>query len=201
MNRKDFLERTALTIFGMSVLGTVVKASDGNYSGDCATTSDILGPFYRPDAPLRSDLTHAALKGTRITIKGNVYAGDCKTPLKNAKVEIWHCDAEGNYDNESKDFNQRAQQMSKEDGNYSFLTIFPGKYLNGETYRPAHVHFRVTAEGHQELISQLYFKGDPHIDSDKWASNKDAELRIKEIVPEEVNGSLCINFDIYLAYA
>lgn len=201
MNRKMFLKRSALTVLGMSMVGSVVKAEDGKFSGDCKTTSDILGPFYRPDAPVRSDLTSPDLAGNRITVKGRVFAGDCETPLTNAKVEIWHCDSEGNYDNDSKDFNQRAQQMSTDQGVYSFYTIFPGKYLNGKEYRPAHIHFRVTAKGHQELVSQLYFKGDPHIASDKWASDKNAELRIKEIIPEDVNGDLSLNFDIYLAYS
>jgi catechol 1,2-dioxygenase len=85
MNRKMFLKRSALTVLGMSMVGSVVKAEDGKFSGDCKTTSDILGPFYRPNAPVRSDLTSPDLAGTRITVKGKVFAGDCDTPLNQCK--------------------------------------------------------------------------------------------------------------------
>jgi catechol 1,2-dioxygenase/hydroxyquinol 1,2-dioxygenase len=32
--------------------------------------------------------------------------------------------------------------------------------------RPAHIHFLLSAEGHQELATALYLAGDEHIDSD-----------------------------------
>jgi protocatechuate 3,4-dioxygenase beta subunit len=46
----------------------------------------------------------------------------------------------------------------------------PEKYLNGKLFRPAHIHFRVTAA--EELVSQIYFMGDPNITEDPWASKK-----------------------------
>ena len=65
--------------------------------------------------------------------------------------------------------------------------------------RPAHIHYRVTAEGHKELISQLYFHGDPHIEKDPWASRPSAQQRILPIILEDVNANLVVNFDIFLA--
>jgi protocatechuate 3,4-dioxygenase beta subunit len=49
-------------------------------------------------------------------------------------VEIWHCNTKGEYDNDSKEFRQRASLITNEKGEYSFTTILPGKYLNGEFY-------------------------------------------------------------------
>ncbi len=198
MNRKKFLITSTLTAIGLSSFGKVRKLSDGTFDSDCETTNDILGPFYRSDAPIRSDLTYEGLKGTRIELKGKVYQSDCVTPLKSAMVEIWHCDTNGVYDNESKAYHQRARWITSEDGQYSFKTILPGKYLNGQLFRPAHIHYRVTAANCKELISQIYFKGDPHIEKDPWASKEKAKLRIIELIPQDTNGNLSLNFDIYL---
>jgi protocatechuate 3,4-dioxygenase beta subunit len=198
MDRKKFIITSTLTAIGLSTFGSIMKMPNGTFNGDCETTNDILGPFYRPDAPIRSNLISEGLAGTRIALKGKIYASDCVTPLKNALVEIWHCNADGDYDNDSKEFNQRASLVTNADGAYSFLTIIPGKYLNGELYRPSHIHYRVTEEHSKELISQIYFRGDPHIEKDPWASNERAALRILEISPEDLKGHLAVNFDIYL---
>lgn len=198
MDRKKFIITSSLTAFGLSTFGSIIKMENGKFNGDCETTNDILGPFYRPDAPIRNDLTNEGLVGTRIKLKGKVYKSDCVTPLENAMVEIWHCNTDGEYDNDSKDYNQRARLLTNSKGEYSFLTIIPGKYLNGNLYRPAHIHYRVTEKSSKELISQVYFKGDPHIEKDPWASKEKAELRILEIIPEDVKGNLTLNFDIFL---
>lgn len=183
----------------MSAFGSVIRQINGSFKGDCETTNDILGPFYRPDAPLRSDLTYTGLQGTRMTLKGQVFADDCTTPLPNAQVEIWHCNAAGEYDSESDEFRQRARLLTNEKGEYTFHTILPGKYLNGRLYRPSHIHYRVTEKRSKELISQIYLKGDPHITTDPWASDKKAEHRILPIVPQDTRGNLTVLFDIYLA--
>lgn len=188
----------SLTAFSLTTLGSVAQTINGDFKGDCDTTNDILGPFYRPNAPIRSDLTYEGLNGTRILLKGNVFKSDCKTVIQNALVEIWHCNTEGEYDNDTKEFKQRACVYTNDQGAYYFKTILPGKYLNGELYRPSHIHFRVTEKNSKELISQIYFKGDPHIAHDPWASQDKAKLRTLEIIPEDVYGNLVINFDIYL---
>jgi protocatechuate 3,4-dioxygenase beta subunit len=43
-------------------------------------------------------------------------------------------------------------------------------------YRPAHIHFRVSAPGHRELITELYTRGDLFIDLDPVLGVKDALL-------------------------
>lgn len=201
MNRKEFIITSSLTAIGLTAFGSIVKMKNGKFKGDCETTNDILGPFYRPNAPFRSDLTQKELVGTRIKLKGKVYKSDCVSELKDAMVEIWHCNTLGEYDNHSRDFNQRARLKTNNAGEYSFLTILPGKYLNGKLYRPAHIHFRVTEKNSKELISQIYFKGDPHIDQDPWASKDKAKMRVLQISPSDIKGNLEVNFDIYLQEA
>lgn len=198
MTRKSFLKNSTLAAFSISAFGMVNKEG-AQYTGDCDTTNDILGPFYRPDSPQRQDLTFDALNGTVIDLKGIVYGPDCVTPIKNALVEIWHCNTAGEYDNESSNHHHRGKWYSNEEGQYAFKTILPGKYLNGKLYRPAHIHFRVTAPGMRELVSQIYFQGDPHIKEDPWASRERATRRILPISLEDTKGNLAVGFDIYLA--
>lgn len=200
MNRKDFLLSSALAAFSISAFGRATRVNDA-FEGDCATTNDILGPFYRPDAPTRQNLLYDTETGSAVEINGMVCGPDCTTPIENALVEIWHCNTDGAYDNESNDFHHRAKWFTNKKGNYSFKTILPGKYLNGGQYRPAHVHFRVTAPGHKELVSQLYFQGDPHIAIDPWASQKKAAHRILPIALQDTRGNLAVTFDIYLESA
>ncbi|MDQ3192285.1 MAG: hypothetical protein M3Q58_11895 [Bacteroidota bacterium] len=198
MDRKKFIIDSTLTALAITVFGSVVKGANGIFKGDCDTTNDILGPFYRPGAPILSDLTYKGLEGSRIILKGKVFQSDCISPVINAMVEVWHCNTHGEYDNDTKDFKQRGRLYTNEKGEYSFLTIIPGKYLNGNLYRPSHIHYRVTGENNKELISQIYFKGDPHIAKDPWASQDKAKLRILQIVPEDQKSNLTIIFDIYL---
>jgi len=197
MNRKDFILQSAFSAIAISTFGNIVPTKQGTFHGDCETTNDILGPFYRAGAPLRSDLTTATLMGTRIYISGKVKKKDCVTPIKGALVEIWHCDSKGEYDNDSQDFNQRASFITSENGEYAFKTILPGKYLNGELFRPSHIHFRVSGNELDELISQIYFEHDPDIVKDPWASKPQAKERILPLIPSMTDGSLSIQFDIY----
>jgi protocatechuate 3,4-dioxygenase beta subunit len=74
------------------------------YVGDCETTTDILGPFYRPDSPVRNNLILEGQTGNPVELSGLIRHKDCTTPYKNAKIELWHCDSKGIYDNHSPAF-------------------------------------------------------------------------------------------------
>lgn len=128
MDRKKFIISTSLTAFSLSTFGSILQDAQGEFKGDCETTNDILGPYYRPDAPFRDNLTYPGLLGTKILLKGKVLKQDCITPLKKALVEIWHCSSASEYDNDSKEFRHRASLYTNEQGEYSFATILPGKY-------------------------------------------------------------------------
>ncbi len=199
MDRKNFIKTTVLSAFGISVFGSVKAGNSKQFIGDCNTTNDILGPYYLPNAPISDNLIQDKHTGTPITVKGIVCQPDCSTPIKNVMIETWQCDSKAEYD--EKTFDLRGRQYTNENGEYAFKTVIPGKYLNGSRYRPAHIHFRVTAPGYKELISQIYFKGDPHIDDDPWASTENADLRVLNIFPDDVNSNLTVEFNIYLANA
>jgi catechol 1,2-dioxygenase len=188
MQRRKFIKDTAFTAMAITAAG-YIRFNGTNYVGDCETTTDILGPFYRPDAPVRSDMRIAGDKGQKVVLMGQVKHRDCKTALKGATVELWHCSAEGVYDNDSPDFKYRAKTLCDENGNYSFKTVLPVPYDVGDnTTRPAHFHMLVSAPGYQTLITQLYFNGDKHIEKDPAAGAPSAKRRILDIKNDDDGG-------------
>jgi catechol 1,2-dioxygenase len=195
MERRTFIRNSALCAFAVSANG-FIQFNGTNYEGDCVTTTDILGPFYRPNAPLRTDLRIANAVGQKVVLDGQVKHKDCKTPLKNACVELWHCDGTGVYDNESADFKYRAKTYCDENGNYSFKTIMPVPYNVGDgATRPAHYHMMISAEGYQAMITQLYFTGDKYIPRDGSASLPAAKKRILNI-KDIPGGEKSVSFNV-----
>lgn len=211
-NRREFLISAGLTAISISVFGCAVPKpsstedqptsdqsnDEQTFKGDCATTDDILGPFYRQGAPMRTDLVlenHG--EAPIIEVSGVVFTNDCTTPLNNVLVEIWQANEAGDYDNKSSEYRYRGSAWTDAAGQYTFKTIVPGRYMNGNQYRPSHIHFRVTDDRHQELVSQLYFKEDPFIAKDPWASKPKAKERICAI-EENAEGFSKVNFNIFL---
>lgn len=181
MERRTFLKNTAISAVAVSAYGFVSFNGD-RFVGDCETTSDILGPFYRPDGPVRNNMVIKGEKGELVELLGKIKHQDCTSPYKNAKVELWHCDGNGVYDNSSAEFKYRGTTFSDENGNYSFQTVLPVAYDvgNGQT-RPAHFHMMITAEGYQPLVTQLYFNGDKYIEKDAYANSVFAKRRILDV--------------------
>lgn len=184
MQRRTFIKNSTLTVISVSAFGAL-NWNGKNFEGDTQTTTDILGPFYRPDSPLRSNLRLANSNGTPIVLKGKILKEDGKTPINNALVEIWHCDDNEVYDNTSDEYKYRGGQKTKADGKYEFKSILPVPYKadpkDEASWRPAHIHMRVSVPNEQDLITQLYFKNGKYVDTDKWASSPQAVNRILNI--------------------
>lgn len=181
MKRRIFIRDTSLVAFSIGIFGKI-SWNGSRYEGDNATTTDILGPFYRPGAPFRSYLVLPGTSGQVIHLSGMIFQKDGKSPLKNAIIEIWHCDEKGVYDNTSDEYRYRAACKADENGKYYFKTILPVPYKTSKMhYRPAHIHMRISGAKHQDLITQIYFKGDPHIQEDMSSSSPLAIHRILDV--------------------
>ena len=175
---------------GIALGGALLAGRAQSAAADCrATESDIIGPFYRFGAPFRSRQVDVSEPGDRLVVSGTVLSADCRTPIPGALVEVWQANHAGVYDTnlpgnftEVTTFHLRGMLYTNEQGRYEIETIMPGRYpippnLPGlEKYagltRPAHVHFRVMESLHIPLTTQLYFKGDPYIAGDPFASHK-----------------------------
>ncbi len=194
MKRRDFIKVSALSAVAISASG-FIRFDGKQYIGDCETTSDILGPFYRPNSPVRNNLRIKGQPGDLVELSGYIKHNDCTTPYHKAKIELWHCDVNGVYDNQSSEFRYRGTTFTDEKGMYSFQTIFPVAYAGEGFIRPAHFHMVITANGYQPLVTQLYFNGDKHIKDDVYASSPNAKRRILE-VEKLSNGTKKVKYDV-----
>jgi protocatechuate 3,4-dioxygenase beta subunit len=132
------------------------------------------GPYFVDERLLRSDIradpAHPGTvsQGVEFRLKFGVYsvADKACTPIENAIVDIWHCDALGVYSDVQDSngfFDTRGQkflrgyQLTDTQGFAKFVTVFPGWY----TGRTVHIHFKIrtnpdSSEGF-EFTSQIYF--------------------------------------------
>jgi protocatechuate 3,4-dioxygenase beta subunit len=104
------------------------------------TEPDMEGPFYTPNAPMRSSV------GKGYVLKGIVRSTDC-SPIPGATIELWLAGPDGVYSDA-----YRATIVADSAGVYRFESHVPTPY----TGRPPHIHLRVSAKGYQVLITQHY---------------------------------------------
>lgn len=168
----------------------------------------IEGPYYIPGAPEKQSPAAITMrddeKGTPLLFQGQVTSTD-GTPLGDAKVELWQADADGFYSQFSPDqeqWNLRNAFLVEDEGRFHIDTIQPAPYqiptdgacgqliaaAGWHAWRPAHLHLKVSAPGHELLTAQLYFPGDPH-NADDIASAVKPELVLDIQPAESGNGS------------
>jgi protocatechuate 3,4-dioxygenase beta subunit len=108
------------------------------------------GPYFKAGSPLRRSLVQPGMAGTRLTLSGFVLTAACK-PVRRARLDFWHADASGAYDNDG--FRLRGHQFTNAKGAYRLETVLPGLYEG----RTRHIHVKVRAPGRAVLTTQLYF--------------------------------------------
>ena len=110
------------------------------------------GPYYKPGAPVRSNLREPGIEGTPLVVTGRILSTS-GAPLEKALFDVWHANTEGVYDNDG--FKLRGRLYTDAKGSFKLETIMPRHYSS----RTAHIHCKVSADGHREITTQLYFKG------------------------------------------
>src|SRR6266516_8207261 len=114
------------------------------------------GPYYIANEKLRRNITEGR-PGTPLTLRLRVVdASTCK-PIKNAAVDVWHCDALGAYfgfgaGSGNRTF-MRGVQRTDADGFATFQTVYPGWYQG----RTVHIHVKVHVRGNVVHTGQLFF--------------------------------------------
>ncbi|MGX9134937.1 dioxygenase family protein [Rummeliibacillus sp. JY-2-4R] len=157
------------------------------YKDKPGTEPSLLGPYYEPDSPaLEGDIKVLPMregeKGDPLVFYGNLRSVTGEV-LAGATVEWWQDDADGlysNYDSPAPAFNLRGQFKTDQNGDFVAKSIVPIPYqipTSGPTgvftraagyhaYRPAHIHIKFTAPGHETLITQVFFEGDEWLETD-----------------------------------
>ena len=188
IGRREFIRGSAIASAGLLLAPFAAMAGNGGTAECAPTTADIEGPYYLANSPMRATLAQPDEPGTRLVIAGTVYYNDCTTPVVGAIVDVWAANDAGCYNNNNEcsphgddRYNLRGRMLTDAAGVYSYSTVKPGRYLNGNTYRPSHIHYKISSPGGPLVTTQLYFAGDPYIPSDAWASDPAAAGRIIEL--------------------
>jgi len=187
----------------------------GDESG--ATASDVQGPMYTVEPPFRSKI-YEEYEGISpdddvLFVRGSV-TSTSGGPLAEAVIDVWQTGPSGGYDvwdERQPEGNFRGRIRPEADGSYEFQTMLPkpytvptqgpvGRYLEAvdqHPWRPAHIHFKVTAPGHRTLVTQVFFPDDPYLENDTIGAVKPALVR----PVSKHDDHLTCDFDIALAPA
>ncbi len=157
-----------------------------------ATESSVLGPFYQegaPDYDNGADLADETTGGERVLVSGKVVDLD-GAPIPGAVLDIWQTAPDAVYaaQNPAGSFNLCGRITTGDDGRYSFRTRKPVSYtIPGDgpvgamldaagrhNWRPAHIHFMLSAAGYETLVTQLFTDDDPYLGTDAVFGVKDS---------------------------
>ena len=126
------------------------------------TPESTEGPYYLDPELVRADITEG-LPGAPLALVLQVVDTDCR-PIEGARVDVWHCDAAGNYSGYARQGSDRTRdtrgetfmrgtQFADARGVATFRTVWPGWYRG----RTPHVHYKVFLDEATLLTSQLFF--------------------------------------------
>jgi catechol 1,2-dioxygenase len=188
---------------------------DVNTSHRSGSKGSIEGPYYVPSAP---ELPHDGTipmredePGTPLLWNGQVTSTTGEA-LGGARIELWHADGNGFYSQYAPglpEWNLRGTFVTDGQGRFAIRTVQPAPYqiptdgacgkliaaADWHAWRPAHLHVKVSAPGHETLTAQLYFPGDPH-NEDDIASAVKPELVLD---PRDAgNGSVTVDYGFVL---
>ena len=165
---------TSTTIAGASTTGTTGSTTTAGAGATTAatavTTIDCVlvpemteGPYYLDLDLVRSDITEDRV-GVPLALTIVVASVDGCSPIQDAAVDLWHCDAEGIYSGfiaastgqgsgTDDSIFLRGTQLTDTDGRVTFQTLYPGWYQG----RTVHMHMKVHVGGNQIHTTQLFF--------------------------------------------
>jgi hydroxyquinol 1,2-dioxygenase len=168
-------------VLGISMLVETIN----NRKFGVATESTVLGPFHVVESPpleLGANIDHVGT-GMACVVTGRVVSVG-GSPLPGAKLDVWQASDQGFYDVQQADVqprgNGRGLFTADANGEFWFRTIVPSHYpiptdgpvgelliaTGRHAFRPAHIHFIVTAPGHRPLTTHIFVAGSEYIESD-----------------------------------
>lgn len=169
---------------------------------DNATENTVFGPFHVENAPILPLGTNISLdsRGETCFFEGRVVDLQGK-PIVGAIVDVWSDNDEGFYDVQQPgiqpEWNNRGRFITGEEGYYCFRGIKPVPYpipddgpvgdmlkaLGRHPWRPAHTHFRVSADHYQRIVTHIFVEGSQYLDSDAVFGVKSSLIQHFEETP------------------
>jgi protocatechuate 3,4-dioxygenase beta subunit len=155
MRRRELM---ALSAGALASAALYACGADGDEAGrstaqgskprpDCVLTPEQEeGPFYVDLAQVRRDVVEDR-PGVPLALAVTVVDASTCEPLRDAAVDVWHCDALGVYSGVSPEGEGetwlRGIQLTDGNGLAEFATIYPGQYPG----RTTHIHLKVHTGG------------------------------------------------------
>lgn len=179
-------------VLGLSMLMETINACPA----PGATESTVLGPFHMTESPARDLGADIDLMGggEPCVVSGRVLSTD-GTRLPGALVDVWQANDQGYYDVQQPGIqppgNGRGLFTTDADGGFRFRTCVPSSYpiptdgpvgdllraTGRHPYRPAHIHFIASADGHDPVTTHIFVAGDPYLASDAVFAVKQSLVR------------------------
>jgi catechol 1,2-dioxygenase len=180
----DSHNESVLMAGSLGISSLVCLLNNGN-RGQTETSQNLLGPFWRLNAPpVRNGgtLIRSDTPGDPLFVRGRV-VDQQGLPVEAAEIDIWHASPAGLYENQDSGqapMNLRGKLTTDHEGRFWFRTVkmlgYPiptngvvGRLLQAQRrhpYRPAHLHALIVKQGFKVLISQVYDPADQHLKSD-----------------------------------
>ncbi len=180
----DTHNEVVLMAGSLGVSSLVCLLNNGD-NGNTETNQNLLGPFWRLNSPPTKNgdnINPKGAPGTPMFVKAR-FTDVEGAPIEGAEVDVWQADDDGFYENQldrSWNMNLRGKFASDGNGDISFRSIMPlgypiptegpvGRLLKAQErhpFRPAHLHFLAAKPGFKTLISQVYDREDPRIQTD-----------------------------------
>jgi protocatechuate 3,4-dioxygenase beta subunit len=135
---------------GTAAQGGATRPQESATPPSCVLTPEQEeGPFYIDLARIRRDIVENR-PGVPLSLMLTVVDSKTCEPIRDAAVDIWHCDALGVYSGEPSEHSQgetylRGIQLTDGNGLAEFATIYPGQYPG----RTTHIHIKVHIGGRQ----------------------------------------------------
>jgi protocatechuate 3,4-dioxygenase beta subunit len=135
---------------------TSIDASGTSGAACAVTPTEVVGPYPSLTDLIRSDIREGK-SGTPLTLTlAVVNTNSGCAPVAGANVEIWQCDATGNYSQYGTQTSQtylRGIQTTDGNGQVTFTTVYPGWYQG----RATHIHVEVVRNGASVKVTQIAF--------------------------------------------
>jgi protocatechuate 3,4-dioxygenase, beta subunit len=201
---------------GQMAFGAAALYVPGVFAEELARTPPQMeGPFYPDKLPLDTDNDLLIINdrinpavGEIAHLGGKILDANGE-PVRNAVVEIWQCDAHGNYihsngassDKRDGNFQGFGRFLTGSNGEYYFRTIKPVPYPG----RTPHIHVQVTPKGGEKFTTQCYIKGEALNERDgvlRRTPAKDRELLMVDFKPLKQSkiAELAGRFDVVLGH-
>jgi protocatechuate 3,4-dioxygenase beta subunit len=234
LTRRQFINLSAASagLYGMTGAANLVLADDDKPKGVSALFGEDSkipyigitedGPLYPPGKiPWLKDLTAVggpdkSAAGDLMYLFGRIF--DAKGhPIRNATVEIWQSDNNGNYkhprapgqDKLDPNFGYFGKVKTAADGSYLFKSLRPRTYTIFGSPRAPHVHLKMRHMEHGVLTTEMYFAGGKDADiqktdrvfksrykPDRLIITPDAPTKHDELDIEFENDAICCKYDL-----